>query len=181
MLSTGSEGRYARMISTFDRAHMMTIDAALPRDRNHGSVRELFAQIARFLSAGGIAVAAQWLLLIALVELDLLHPVPASCLGFAAATSLSYFLRRRFVFKSRLAHRHCLPRYTAVAMAALGLTALIMTMGTHLLALPYLAAQLLTSAIVTSWNFTAHRAWTFRAPADGGADPAGTLATDLIA
>ena len=124
---------------------------------------DVVAQIVRFLSAGGVAVACQWVLLIAFVELDLLRPVPASCVGFAAATSLSYLLRRRFVFRSRLAHRHCLPRYTLVATAALGLTAAVMALGTHVLILPYLAAQLLTSAIVTSWNFTAHRLWTFRA------------------
>lgn len=126
--------------------------------------RALLAQIVRFLSAGGIAVICQWVLLIALVELHLLGPVAASCLGFAVATSVSYFLRRRFVFRSDLAHKDCLPRYVVVAGAALGLTWLVMTLGAHVLGLPYLAAQLLTSAVVASWNFTAHRHWTFRPP-----------------
>lgn len=119
-------------------------------------------QFARFLGAGGLAVACQWALLIGLVELGVLGPVAASAIGFAFATSLSYLLRRRFVFRSRLAHRHCLPRYAAVAAVALGLTTALMALGVKLLLLPYLAVQLATSAIVTTWNFVGHRRWTFR-------------------
>lgn len=138
--------------------------AAAPLEALECRAGVLAAQIVRFLSAGGLAVAAQWATLILLVELDLAGPVRASSIGFMAATSLSYVLRRRFVFRTRLAHRYCLPRYALIAVLALGLTAGMMALGTGPLHLPYLLAQLLTSAVVTSWNFVGHRRYTFRRP-----------------
>src|SRR4051794_36519261 len=63
--------------------------------------RALLAQACRFLGAGGLATACHYALLAGLVQLGLLGPTPATCAGYATAAALNYWLRRRFVFRSR--------------------------------------------------------------------------------
>lgn len=133
-----------------------------------GRSRPLLSQGLRFLGAGGLATACHYALLTALVELASLPPVPASSIGYAAAAALNYFLRRCFVFRSRSRHRRTIPRYLAVALTGLSLNTAVMALGVDLLALPYVAVQVIATGMVVVWNFTAHRLWTFR---DEESDP----------
>ncbi|HET6468411.1 MAG TPA: GtrA family protein [Geminicoccaceae bacterium] len=121
----------------------------------------LLAQAGRFLGAGGLATFCHWLLLVLFVQAELLHPAPASSLGYAVAVMLNYQLRRRFVFRSQAPHRHVLPRYVLVVAAGFALNGGIMALGTVLVAVPYLWVQAVATGMVAVWNFAAHRLWTF--------------------
>jgi putative flippase GtrA len=123
---------------------------------------ELFQQVGRFLGAGVLATACHWLLLVLLVEVSLLRPAVASCVGYLFAAALNYALRRRFVFRSRASHRRTMPRYLSVLTVGLGLNGGIMQLGSGVLALPYSAVQIAATGMVFAWNFMAHRLWTFR-------------------
>ena len=123
--------------------------------------RALLIQACRFLGAGGLATACHYVLLLGLVQSGLLGPTPATCAGHATAAVLNYWLRRRFVFRSRAAHRCAVPRYLAVLGAGFGLNVGLMAFGTGVLGLPYGAVQLAATGLVTAWNFAGHRLWTF--------------------
>lgn len=123
-------------------------------------------QAGRFLIAGGTATACHYVLLIGLVEAEILAPVPASCIGYGVAAGLNYVLRRRFVFRSRRPHRQTIPRYLAVVGVGFGLNGMAMELGVALLALPYFVVQVAATGLVVSWNFAAHRLWTF-SPTNG--------------
>ena len=116
----------------------------------------------RFLGAGGLATACHYAVLTALVELGPLGPTPATCVGYASGAALNYWLRRRFVFRSRARHRSTAPRYLAVMGAGFGLNGGAMALGAGPLGLPYAAVQVVATGLVLAWNFTAHRLWTFR-------------------
>jgi putative flippase GtrA len=134
--------------------------------------RALLAQLARFLAAGGTATAIHYVLLFGLVETGLLPPTPATCAGYAVAAAANYWLRRRFVFRSRAPHRRTLPRYLAVLGAGFGLNGGLMALGAGVLGLPYGAVQVAATGLVLAWNFAAHRLWTFGGPG-GRTMPAG--------
>src|SRR4051794_23214746 len=83
--------------------------------------RGLLPQAGRFLAAGAVATSAHYAVLAGLLAAGLLPPVPASCLGYALAAALNYWMRRRLVFRSRRPHRRALPAYLAVLGAGFGL------------------------------------------------------------
>jgi putative flippase GtrA len=116
---------------------------------------------AKFLGASGLATAFQYALLVVLVELWGVSAVPASLAAYSGGSGLNYWLRRGFVFRSQARHRRAVPRYLLVAGIGLGLTGLMMQFGVHDLGLPYPLAQVVATGVVLSWNFTAHRLWTF--------------------
>jgi putative flippase GtrA len=96
-----------------------------------------------------------------LVELGSAAAVPASIASYAGGSGLNYWLRRGFVFRSRVRHRRAVPRYLVVAGVGLGLTGLMMRLGVDYLSLPYPVSQVAATALVLGWNLTAHRLWTF--------------------
>jgi putative flippase GtrA len=136
------------------------VSAARPPEA--GSPCRLPSQLALFLGTGGVATVAHYVLLGGLVELGDLSPTLATCLGFAGAAVLNYWLRRRFVFRSTARVRRTAPRYAAVAGVGFGLNGGTMAFAEVLLGLPYAAVQVAATGLVTAWNFAAHRLWTFR-------------------
>lgn len=122
----------------------------------------LLTQAGRFLGAGAVATGTHYGVLAALTVGGALPPVAATCLGYASAAALNYWLRRRIVFRSSQPHRRTLPRYLAVLGAGFGLNAGVVGLGTGTLALPLAPVQLAATGLVLAWNFVAHRNWTFR-------------------
>ena len=116
----------------------------------------------RFALVGGIATAAQYLILIALVDLLGWGAVFASALGYAASTLLNYALNRSFTFASQRAHLAALPRFLLVAASGLAMNTGLMWVFTVGAGLYYLLAQVLATGIVLVWNFVLNSHWTFR-------------------
>jgi len=129
-----------------------------------GTHRHVASQFVRFAGVGAVGTAAHYAVLVALVEVAAIDEVVASTAGAAIGAAVNYVLNRRFTFESRAAHGPALVRFFTVAGAGLGLNWMLMRVLTSALAVHYLVAQVLSTATVLAWNFTANRLWTF---ADG--------------
>lgn len=123
---------------------------------------EKYREATRFLLAGALATALQYLLLVALVELSLLAPVTASLTSYGIAALANYLLNYYLTFSCQAAHRIALGRFVAVAAVGLGANGMIMHLGTHLLQWHYLPVQLAATVVVLLWNYLAHSVWTYR-------------------
>jgi len=124
--------------------------------------RTLVRQFGYFTTMGSVGTAAHYALLTALVYLLLVHPVVASCFGFVVGGMINYLLNHRFTFSSHEPHGSALPKFFTVAGIGLCLNGVIMAVGTGLLMLHYLVAQVLATGLVLMWNFGVNRSWTFR-------------------
>jgi len=118
------------------------------------------------LAVYGVLGIACTLVQFATLELGIwwmgLQPVTASVLGFIGAAAVGYFANRNWTFRSDRPHREALPRFIAIALAALALNAAMMTFLIHRVGLHHLLAQALTTGTVLFWNFGANMFWSFR-------------------
>ncbi|TDR87248.1 GtrA family protein [Enterovirga rhinocerotis] len=121
-------------------------------------------QFGVFVAVGLAAAIAHYGLLIGLVEGYRVDPVPATLVGYVAGGIVSYLLNRRLTYASARPHREATWRFAAVAGTGFLITWAMVAGLVRGAGMPYLAAQLLTTAAVLFWSFGAHRLWTFRAP-----------------
>jgi putative flippase GtrA len=124
----------------------------------------LARQFAAFFGVGLVAAIVHYGLLISLVEGYRMDPVPAALAGYVAGGIVSYLLNRRHTYASERPHVEATWRFAIVAVIGFGLTWAGMAILVRGLAMPYLAAQLVTTGIVLFWSFLAHKFWTFREP-----------------
>jgi putative flippase GtrA len=124
----------------------------------------LARQFAAFFGVGLVAAIVHYGLLISLVEGYRMDPVPAALAGYVAGGIVSYLLNRRHTYASDRPHVEATWRFALVAIIGFGLTWAGMAILVRGLAVPYLAAQLVTTGIVLFWSFLAHKFWTFREP-----------------
>src|ERR1700691_4409977 len=115
----------------------------------------------RFLVVGGTTTAVQYIVLVACVRALSLAPVVASAIGFALSSVLNYYLNYRLTFRSSRAHVSALPRFLLIAGIGLIANSVAMWLLTKSAHLGYLLSQVLTTALVLIWNYTANRKWTF--------------------
>lgn len=116
----------------------------------------------RFAAVGAVGTLAHYALLVALVEGAGAPPLAGAVAGFVLGALINYALARRLVFVSAHSHGQALPRFFAVAGAGLAWTALLMTLFVDGLGLHYLAAQILTTAVLLLWHYAGNALWTFR-------------------
>ncbi len=126
-------------------------------------MRELFAKFIGFAGTGAIATGIQYAILILLREGLGISPVYASALGYAIAAVANYLMKYHWVFGSDEHHHVAGPKYALVSLTGLALNTLLMYLGTEILGLYYLLAQVIATAMVLIWNFTLNGIWTFRA------------------
>lgn len=117
------------------------------------TMRRLMSQFSHFAIVGVIAAVVHYGFLIGLVESGMTSPVPATLCGYCAGGAVSYILNRRFAFSSRRPHREAVWRFVLVAVVGFFLTGMIMSVLTVWAALPYIGAQVITTAIVLFWSF----------------------------
>lgn len=127
-----------------------------------GDTPGLARQVGTFVAVGGAAAVAHYGLLIGLVEGGRLDPVPATLIGYVGGGIVSYLLNRRLTYASERRHAEATWRFAVVAGVGFGLTWLLVAVLVRGFALPYLAAQLVTTGVVLFWSFAAHKLWTFR-------------------
>lgn len=116
-----------------------------------------------FAALGGVGTLAQYAVLISLVQSGLAGPVAGSCAGFVAGGLVNYQLGRRLVFRSSKPHGEAMAKFFTVAGIGLTLNALLMTLLTGPLAVPYLPAQILVTGLLVLWHYAGNALWTFRA------------------
>ncbi|ACK51732.1 GtrA family protein [Methylocella silvestris BL2] len=122
---------------------------------------QFFRQLSSFTGVGLLATALHYGVLIGLVEVLRAAPPAAAVAGSVAGAALSYVLNRRHTFRSKRPHRRTGVRFALVALVAAALTYAFMSLFVNGAGVPYLAAQVVTTGIVTLWTFLAHRIWTF--------------------
>jgi putative flippase GtrA len=123
----------------------------------------LLRQFATFTGVGLIAAVAHFGVLIVLVEGGDIRPVIATLWAFLAGVAVSYLLNRRYTFRSGRPHRAAAPRFFAVSAGGFALNGAVMWFLIESWGVPYLIAQVVATAFVLIWNFSANRWWTFRA------------------
>jgi putative flippase GtrA len=124
-------------------------------------------QLSTFVGVGAIASLAHYALLVALVQVWGVAPVPSALCGFTLGGIISYGLNKRHTFMSDRPHEQAAWRFALVASVAFVLTYLFMRLFHEIGHLHYLAAQVITTAVVMLWTFGANKLWTFRLPRPG--------------
>ncbi len=121
----------------------------------------LVRQFAAFFGVGLVAAVVHYGLLIGLVEAWRVDPVTAALAGYVAGGVVSYSLNRQFTYRSDRPHAEATWRFALVAVVGFFLTWGLMHAFTRWFGLPYLPAQIVTTAVVLFWSFLAHKLWTF--------------------
>ena len=121
----------------------------------------LLRQLAAFGGVGVVATACHYAVLVGLREMAGWPPVPATLTGYIVGGIASYILNRRHTFASDASHGRAGTRFALVALGGFCLTWLLMHIFTGVWSLPYLPAQVATTAVVMLWSYLAHRFWTF--------------------
>jgi putative flippase GtrA len=120
------------------------------------------------------ATAADYVVMVACVELARLPPVPATVVGAFVGALVSLTLGRRYTYRvgpgglGRYAWR-----YALVAGASLGWNASGVALFHHVLGVQYLVARSITSIIVSNlWNYPLHRFFVFARPRSSSTESA---------
>lgn len=122
---------------------------------------DLFGQLTRYAVVGGAGTIFYMALVIALVEVFLVHPVASAIIAFILTDALIYLLNRSWVFASRARHGYAFPRFIAVSVIALVLNAAIMHL-TVSLGLWYALGLVGATAIVPPTNYLLNAYWCFK-------------------
>ncbi|WP_020679714.1 GtrA family protein [Marinobacterium rhizophilum] len=123
----------------------------------------MLIQFIKFIGVGVIATAMQYAILILGVEWLSFNPVLASTLGYLLSAILNYILNYYFTFTSQEKHRIAVIKFSIVVCAGLILNASAMHFFYGVMEIQYLFAQVLATALVFVWNFSANRKWTYKA------------------
>ncbi|MGD0502389.1 MAG: GtrA family protein [Steroidobacteraceae bacterium] len=115
----------------------------------------------RFLMVGGLCTALQYVILIALVEGLGIFAALASTIGYIVSSAVNYYLNYSFTFRSDAAHGRSVPRFLLISGCGLVLNGTITYLGTAILGLHYLIAQVAATIVALLWNFLANLRWTF--------------------
>lgn len=124
--------------------------------------RETAHSFLRFTAWGAIGTGVQYVTLTVLVELFTADPAVASSLGFLLGAITNYYLNYQFTFYSTQPHAVALPKFLAIAGVGFLLNGSMVVLLSRVVPLYYLVAQLIATGLVTVWNYTANRSWTFR-------------------
>lgn len=124
-------------------------------------MKRLAVAFSSFLVVGAICTAAQYAILVLLVQLAAMGATLASSIGFATSAALNYALNYRFTYRATTSHATSFPRFVVVMLAGLALNAAIMYAGVEVVGLHYIVAQVVATGIVLFWNFLANLKWSF--------------------
>ncbi len=121
--------------------------------------RKNFAEVIRFLVAGGGCLLLELACLYVLTEWAGLHYLYSSALAFVISLLVNYWLCRAWVFAdgSKKQSLKALSLFFGSSVAGLGINQLCMYTFVDMLGIYYMAAKLLAAVIVTIWNFVLKR------------------------
>lgn len=121
----------------------------------------MLVQFLRYAGAGAVGTAAQFAILVALVELAGENAVVASTVGAGAGAMINYAINHRLTFASRVPHRRAFPRFAAVALAGMALNALVLAGVLSMGRSHYVFAQVVATSAVLAFTYVSNRTWTF--------------------
>ncbi|MYM74131.1 GtrA family protein [Duganella sp. FT134W] len=123
--------------------------------------RRSLIQFVTYAMVGAVGTVAQYLVLISLVSLHWTGPVAGSVIGAVVGAVINYWLNARYTFGSK-AHASALPKFAATALLGAVVNGLLMRVLIDGVALNYLVAQLISSAVVLGVTYCINLVWTFR-------------------
>jgi putative flippase GtrA len=107
------------------------------------------------------ATAAHYLLLVILVEVAGFDAVAAAAIGALGGALAAYAGNRHFTFASSAPHERALPRFLAIAAAGAAMSAVLVSVGTHRLNLPYMVPQAVATVMVLVCGYALNQRWSF--------------------
>ena len=128
--------------------------------------RSLPGRVVRYGVAGLVATAIYFGAVVLLVERVGVAPVPAAVVATMIVIVSSYIINRIFVFNTNRAHSSAFARFVVASLLGIALNAGLMYLATRVLAWPYIAGAVLTTAVVPPLNFLVNYFWAFRATGD---------------
>lgn len=118
--------------------------------------------IPAYVGAGFIATGSHYATTVAAVELAGVAPLAASAAGFAVGAAVKYSLNYFVAFRSAERHAAALPRFAATLGALFALNAFFFALLHQGAGLHYMAAQVLTTALLVPPGYLLSRLWVFR-------------------
>jgi putative flippase GtrA len=121
----------------------------------------MLIQFLRYAGAGAIGTAAQFAILITLVERLGTNAIIASTAGAIAGAVVNYAINHRLTFASGVPHARAFPRFAAVALAGMALNALVLAGVLAADRTHYVVAQVVATGAVLCFTYVFNRTWTF--------------------
>lgn len=115
----------------------------------------------RYITAGSLAVLANYLILILLVRWGHADPLLSSAISFMGGMTLNYNLQYYWTFRSKATHRSALPKFAVIAIATLFLSALIFWFLTDVIHLWYIYSQTVAIILISIINYFLSRKLVF--------------------
>jgi len=122
----------------------------------------LWAKLLRFGAVGALSSVFYGICTWLLVRGAALPPVAASVLGYLLAIPFSFFMQRRFAFRSGGRVRLQGPRFLAIHGLNLLASTAVMHVTTRILQLDYRLGIVATMLVIPLLSFVAMNAWVFR-------------------
>ncbi len=119
------------------------------------------SSLGKFLIVGGLATAAQFAALFALVELHLCSAVVASGLGYGVGALVNYLLNYYVTFNSKQTHLATLPKFIVVVAFGLSVNTFVFYCANLILPWYGLSQCVATFASLVA-NYLLHRFWIYR-------------------
>jgi putative flippase GtrA len=123
-------------------------------------------QFFKYGAAGAIGTAAHYVVLIFLVESLDMQTVHATSVGFIVGSVINYHLNRRYTFRQARVASFAYGRFLLIAIIGALINNLKVKWLLDNVAMHYLFAQLIATAVVLVWGFLANAMWTFRTVRD---------------
>lgn len=119
----------------------------------------IYIQLLRYILSGGTAFLIDTGVMILLKEVFGLNYLPASIFGFIAGLIFTYILSIRWIFDERRLSNQWneLIIFTLIGVVGIGLTWFFMKLFTGILLIYYILSKVLTTIIVSLWNFGAKK------------------------
>ena len=116
-------------------------------------------QFAKFAIVGIVSFVVDWLLLIVLVEGFHMDYLLGTSISFLASVALNYALSMRFVFEHRddMSRKREFTIFAVLSAVGLGLNDLFMFVGVAVLSIGYQVMKLISTFMVTWYNFFSRR------------------------
>lgn len=134
----------------------------LPRCIESKIARQWHREMLHYLWVGFLATASQYILLILCVEVFHSSAVLGSSLGYLLGGIVNYVLNRKHTFVSQKKHHRAIAQFIIVFIIAFFMNGALLQALQTFLKLHYIPAQILTTALVLGWNYSAHKFWTFK-------------------
>lgn len=142
--------------------------------RNHPEVkkRPVIKQLMKFSIVGALNTGIDFIIYLLLTRLSHFwqtHYLWAAGISFSVAVINSYILNKTWTFRDKSKEIHLqFPKFFLISLVALALNELILYFLVGHLKIYDLLAKIIAVILVTFWNFTMNKIWTFKNNGNNG-------------